>query len=75
MNPDTYVISTMEDFENLWKILDSKEPGYLCLDLETDSAKEKIAKIQGIGLCLNDKEAFYIPIRDTEKQLFWPSEN
>jgi len=71
LNPDTYVISTMEDFENLWKILDSKEPGYLCLDLETDSAKEKIAKIQGIGLCLNDKEAFYIPIRDTEKQLFW----
>lgn len=61
----------MSDFEELWKILDSSEPGYLCLDLETDSVNEKLANIHGIGLCLNDKQAYYIPIRNKEKNILW----
>lgn len=71
---ETYVVDTIEDFENLDRLLNSEQQGYLCLDLETDSAQEKIAKIHGIGLCINSNEAFYVPVRDNKKELLWSIE-
>lgn len=71
MNPDIYVVDSSEGLNNLFELLYSKEPGYLCLDLETDSVQEKIAKIHGIGLCINSKEAFYVPVRNNKKEVLW----
>jgi DNA polymerase I-like protein with 3'-5' exonuclease and polymerase domains len=67
----TYVIETTDDFNELFNLLDSDIGSYLCLDLETDSVQEKTAKIHGVGLAISPEEAFYIPVRDKEKNVLW----
>jgi DNA polymerase I-like protein with 3'-5' exonuclease and polymerase domains len=74
MNIESFIIEDIDSFENLLAILNSDDKGYLCLDLETDSAMEKLAKVHGIGLCLNPDEAFYIPVRNSDKNLLWDEE-
>ena len=45
----------------------------LAFDLETDSIEEKLAKIMGVGFAFDEEQAFYIPIRTTDKSLFFPT--
>jgi len=50
---------------------DNEPLGEICIDLETDSASEKLAKIYGIGAAFNEEEGFYIPVRKKDGSLVW----
>ncbi len=43
----------------------------ICIDAETDSSNEKLAKLYGIGIALEEHEGFYIPIRRKDGSLVW----
>jgi hypothetical protein len=63
---DTYLIDSVQAFKDLQEYVASNNYEYVFLDTETNSSHPKKAEIWGIGLCFNDKEAFYIPIKDKE---------
>lgn len=46
-----------------------KDKEITALDVETDGLNEKTALLFGIGLCMEDDQAYYIPIRDNKKNL------
>lgn len=71
---DTYIVDTVEGLQQLENYWNNVRNVPFFLDLETDSVVEKTAKIIGIGMCTNSKEAFYIPIRDNTKVLKWTKE-
>lgn len=56
----THLIDKIEDFHRLVKYANEVKSEYLVLDCETDSEIERKAKLYGIGLCFNDKRAFYL---------------
>lgn len=60
MEAQTHLIDKIEDFHRLVKYTNEVKSEYLVLDCETNSEIEKKAKLYGIGLCFNDKRAFYL---------------
>jgi DNA polymerase I-like protein with 3'-5' exonuclease and polymerase domains len=77
MKPDlsVYIIETWDDFVKLQEAVSSLDNVPFVLDVETDSAQEKKAKLFGIGLCWDDTNAFYIPIRSNTRVDWWTQEN
>ncbi len=43
----------------------------LVFDVETDSKEEVLANQYGIGLCITEQKAFYIPVRNPDGSMFW----
>lgn len=70
-NIDVYMVDTEEAFANLCSYVREGNFQYISLDVETDSRSDKTAKLFGIGLCFQDNEAFYIPIRKNTRESFW----
>lgn len=68
------IIKTWKEFEELKGYLNVYNSPYLVVDTETDSVIEKKAKLYGIALCMDDHEAFYIPIRDKYTKVMWSDE-
>lgn len=60
-NFKTHIINTPELLGQLFNYVERLGSDYLVLDVETDSKFEKKANLYGVGVCFNDKEAFYIP--------------
>lgn len=56
----THQIETIEDFHRLVKYSTEVKSDYIVIDCETNSEVEKKAKLWGIGICFNDKRAFYL---------------
>ena len=53
----------VDNFEKLRDILNSlKKDSVIALDTETDSLESKSAKIVGFSFCVNEREAYYVPI-------------
>lgn len=71
-NPKIHILDTLEKLGSFFKTTHISE--YIILDVETDSTREKTAKLYGIGLCFDETDAFYIPIRDKHQQLLWTEE-
>jgi DNA polymerase I-like protein with 3'-5' exonuclease and polymerase domains len=65
------MIDSWDSFVELQEYFLEQEYEYFTFDLETDSVQEKTAKIYGLGLCVKDNEAFYIPVRKPTGELFW----
>ena len=68
---ETIIINTPELFSRLTNYVEALNPEMTVLDVETDSEKEKLAKLYGIGMCFTDKKAFYIVWRNKEGELIW----
>lgn len=73
-SPSTYIIEDIEGFKELERHFSNVKQSPVFFDLETDSVVEKKANIHGIGICVDTKEAFYIPIRNQDKQLLWDTD-
>lgn len=69
-----YIVDFYEAFTELQKYIASKDYEYIVIDTETDNKSEKLAKLFGIGICFEDKEAFYIPIRRNDRSLVFSPE-
>jgi len=65
------IISSVAGLRSLFEVTAQQSDEFVTIDTETDSVNEKIARLYGIGLCFNEKEAFYIPIRRQDGNLFW----
>ena len=71
MQFETFFIDNQQALEDL-VAYEAEEKSYpLFLDLETDSLSERKANIMGIGLSFKKDQAFYIPLRDNERNLLW----
>lgn len=51
--------------------VESNDYPIIVVDTETDGVIEKTAKAYGIGICFEDHEAFYIPIRKKDSTKWW----
>lgn len=71
MNITTYMIDDKEAFVRLQSQVSDFKYDMVALDVETDSTVEKKANLYGVGLCFEDNEAFYIPIRKNTGELWW----
>jgi len=69
-----HIIKTIEEFHQLKEYVDINTYSFLALDTETDSVIEKKAKLYGVGLCFEENEAFYIPIRHKDTTKYWTAE-
>lgn len=70
-------IRDLDDLDQLSAYVNNNKPwlGPVAFDLETNSVEETQALVWGIGLAFDDQDAFYIPIRDKEKNLLWQAES
>jgi len=71
-NFQTYLITDWSLFERLQSYeaaTDHQLPAVF--DVETNNVEEVKADLFGIGLCLTDQKAFYIPIRNPDGSKFW----
>jgi DNA polymerase I-like protein with 3'-5' exonuclease and polymerase domains len=66
-----YIIEKMSDFRELQEYIAANGFEVVVLDLETDSVNEVKALPYGVGLCFQDDEAFYIPIRNNSGDEWW----
>lgn len=64
MDANTHLINQLSDFERLVDYASKVKSDYVILDVETDSEIERKARLFGIGICFNDKRAFYLQWRD-----------
>lgn len=64
MEANTHLVNTFSDFLRLTEYAAKVKSDYVILDVETNSEIERKAKLFGIGLCFNDKRAFYLQWRD-----------
>jgi len=70
----TYTISNIEDFNKLVRYTNQVNSQNIVLDVESNSEIEKIALLYGIGLCFNEKKAFYIVWRNKDGSETWTKE-
>ncbi len=70
----THIIDNIQDFDKLKRYVEAVNSKVLSLDVETNSVSEKTAKLFGIGLCFNDKKAFYITWRRKDSTQVWSKE-
>jgi DNA polymerase-1 len=59
------LIKEKESFFSLIEELKKKK--YICFDFETTSADPMLARVIGIAFCVEEKKAFYIPLRIEKK--------
>jgi DNA polymerase I-like protein with 3'-5' exonuclease and polymerase domains len=71
MDAKTHKINCIEDFERLIKYAEAVPSDFIIIDTETNSEVERKALLWGIGICFNDKRAFYIVWRDQQGQALW----
>ncbi|MDW8345662.1 MAG: DNA polymerase [Bacteroidia bacterium] len=66
------ILTTITDLNDFFDLIDSldKETTILAIDIETDGVKRH-SKIYGIGIALNENDAYYIPIYNKFGQLFF----
>lgn len=70
----THKIDKFADFERLMKYADAVPSEFITVDVETNSVSEKTALLWGIGICFNDKRAFYLVWRDQKGKEIWTPE-
>jgi DNA polymerase I-like protein with 3'-5' exonuclease and polymerase domains len=71
-NFETHIIDTPELFERLKSYEAATEANHpVTFDVESNSKEEVLADLYGMGLCLTDQKAFYIPIRKPNGDKFW----
>jgi len=70
----THKIDTFVDFERLIKYSEAVQSNIITVDVETNSKSEKLALLWGIGICFNDKKAFYLVWRDQQGNKIWTEE-
>ena len=68
------MIDTWEEFSKLKAHVAESSYEHVFLDLETDSAQERKAKIFGIGIAFNGDEAYYIPMRLPDRSIPWSTD-
>ncbi len=61
------LIESKKDFLQL--VRDLKKQNYICFDFETTSADPMLAKVIGIAFSVEEKKAFYVPVKLDEKTL------
>lgn len=71
---NNYIINSFEEFKQLQAYVKDNSFEFVFVDVETDSKIEKLAKLYGVGVCFNDEEAFYIPIRKKDTTKWWTEE-
>lgn len=69
-----HIIKSIDDFKKLQEYVASNDYSYVAFDTETDGVVEKTAKLYGLGLCFDENEAFYIPIRNKDTTQYWTEE-
>lgn len=70
----THQINKYVDFERLVKYAEAVPSEFIVIDVETNSVSEKTALLWGIGICFNDKRAFYLVWRDQKGNEIWTAE-
>lgn len=68
---ESYLIDTFKALTELSNLAENLDYDYISLDLETNSANEKLAEIWGIGISFTDTEGYYIPIRKKDGSRWW----
>lgn len=63
------IVQTPEMFFEAMSYLEQSDTVYF--DLETNSAEEIKATVYGIGFCIDDTKAYYVPIRDKHGELWF----
>lgn len=71
---ETNYLYSWEDVSRFKDYALSHPSPYVVLDTETDNKIEKLANLYGVGICFDDSEAFYIPIRKNTGELWWTPE-
>lgn len=71
MKFNTYILDTKQSLGDLLEYVQDNKFEYCVLDVETNSKHEKLAKLWGISFTFQDDEAFYLPIRDKNGNLFY----
>lgn len=64
LEAQTHLINTYADFQRLVNYAHDVKSEYITIDVETNSENERKALLYGIGICFNDKRAFYLQWRD-----------
>ena len=71
-NTNTQILDNVDKLRNFFEVVAANNnSSYVVIDTETDSTLEKTAKLFGIGICFDEHEAYYIPIRDNNANLLW----
>lgn len=70
----THFIDCWDAFEDIQRFVQDNQFEYVSLDTETNSVIERKALLWGVGICFDDHEGFYFPIRDKEGNKFWSDE-
>lgn len=73
-NVEITILETWEELKSFRQYVESNNFQEIVLDTETDNKIEKLANLYGIGLCFQDNEAFYIPIRKLGGEKWWNTE-
>lgn len=66
-----FIINNFEEFKQLQEYVAVGNYELVAFDTETDGVIEKTAKLYGLGLCFEEHEAFYIPIRNKDTTNYW----
>lgn len=66
-----HIIQTWQDFTDLQEYVKNIDSEFLTLDVETDSVIERKANLYGFAFCLENHEAFYLPIRKKDTTSWW----
>lgn len=68
---NSHIIWNADELNNLKEYVLQNDFTHMSFDLETDSVEEIKAKVYGIGICFDEEDAFYIPIRKNDTTMYW----
>lgn len=72
MNLNISVLDSVDSLRHFFEVVcASSNSPYVVIDTETDSTLEKQAVLFGIGISLDERSAYYIPIRNNKRELLW----
>jgi len=67
----THLITSIDQLRSFFSTTTKQPYEYVTLDTETDGILEKSAKLYGIGICFDELNSYYIPIRSKTGDLLW----
>lgn len=71
---DINFIYTWEQMKEFRNYVENNNFSLMFLDTETDNKNEKLANLYGVGICFEDHEGFYIPIRKLGGDKWWTTD-